>query len=526
MAVFGASSVFTTSGAFPSFPTLPAALEPVILNSFLTTSGIVLLLIAFSNQLLLKFYVGKSALTLATVMTSLGTLLIYGTSLDGSTGWAFAFLAGIIMAIGSSLMTVLWGTAFSRHEFTTIILNTTIAMVIGVVMYLVLTHWVPSPFSGIIAATLPVIASLLLWGFTPIPYYRRQEIPIFHPLPIHRLSFAVRFGIPTLIFGFSIGAIRQICVSGILPINDVTSQLVIGAAACVGVGAILATVTLSKNESHWDVIFRCLVPVIAVALLFMPQLTSDYIQVASFFMVCGYICFETLMWVFFGDIAQEFRLSPIFVFGLGRGLMEIGTIVGAGLAGFPASTNILMLGTSGSALILLFSLVVAYVLLPREREIRAIVDPNHIIATPGYHALKTQLDENERKAEIAEAGDDGVAEIDEKSRAKGRFHARCEGIADRYMLSRRETEVMFLLAKGHNAAFIQDKLCISKSTAKTHINHIYRKLDIHTQQELLNMVEDHPEEDPAEKEPLRTAAGKAARAKISGVRSDIFKPRK
>ena len=73
--------------------------------------------------------------------------------------------------------------------------------------------------------------------------------------------------------------------------------------------------------------------------------------------------------------------------------------------------------------------------------------------------------------------------------AKGRFHAQCEAIADRYLLSRRETEVMFLLAKGHNAAFIQDQLCISKSTAKTHINHIYRKLDIHTQQELLSMVE-------------------------------------
>ena len=58
---------------------------------------------------------------------------------------------------------------------------------------------------------------------------------------------------------------------------------------------------------------------------------------------------------------------------------------------------------------------------------------------------------------------------------------------------------MFLLAKGHNAAFIQDKLCISKSTAKTHINHIYRKLDIHTQQELLNMVEDrNPDGEPAE----------------------------
>ena len=35
-----------------------------------------------------------------------------------------------------------------------------------------------------------------------------------------------------------------------------------------------------------------------------------------------------------------------------------------------------------------------------------------------------------------------------------------------------------------------DELCISRSTAKTHINHIYKKLDIHTQQELLKMVED------------------------------------
>ena len=48
---------------------------------------------------------------------------------------------------------------------------------------------------------------------------------------------------------------------------------------------------------------------------------------------------------------------------------------------------------------------------------------------------------------------------------------------------------MYLLAKGHNAAYIQDSLYISRSTAKTHINHVYRKLDIHSQQELINMVE-------------------------------------
>lgn len=67
---------------------------------------------------------------------------------------------------------------------------------------------------------------------------------------------------------------------------------------------------------------------------------------------------------------------------------------------------------------------------------------------------------------------------------------RCDEIVSTYLLSEREREVLVLLAKGHNAAFIQDKLCISRSTAKTHINHIYKKLDIHTHQELLTMVED------------------------------------
>ena len=84
--------------------------------------------------------------------------------------------------------------------------------------------------------------------------------------------------------------------------------------------------------------------------------------------------------------------------------------------------------------------------------------------------------------------DDGAA--NDENRKTGWFTERCEEIANRYLLSRRETEVLFLLAKNYNAGYIQDKLCISRSTAKTHIAHIYRKLDIHTQNELINMVEE------------------------------------
>ena len=85
------------------------------------------------------------------------------------------------------------------------------------------------------------------------------------------------------------------------------------------------------------------------------------------------------------------------------------------------------------------------------------------------------------------------AESPEKARA-GRFKRKCELVANRYLLSKKETEVLFLLAKGRNAAYIQEQLYISEGTARTHMRHIYKKLDIHTQQELMDLVEGAEEE--------------------------------
>lgn len=69
------------------------------------------------------------------------------------------------------------------------------------------------------------------------------------------------------------------------------------------------------------------------------------------------------------------------------------------------------------------------------------------------------------------------------------FEARCDRIARQSELSKRESEVFKLLARGRSAGYIADALYISPSTVKTHCFRIYRKLDIHSQQELIDMVE-------------------------------------
>ena len=71
----------------------------------------------------------------------------------------------------------------------------------------------------------------------------------------------------------------------------------------------------------------------------------------------------------------------------------------------------------------------------------------------------------------------------------GRFKRRVLAVADNYLLSQRETEVLFLLAHGKNAAAIQEQLCISAGTVNTHMRHVYRKLDVHSQQELIQLID-------------------------------------
>lgn len=55
-------------------------------------------------------------------------------------------------------------------------------------------------------------------------------------------------------------------------------------------------------------------------------------------------------------------------------------------------------------------------------------------------------------------------------------------------LSRRELAVCALLAEGRANKEIADALCISENTAKTHIRHIYRKLDVRNRSEFQSHI--------------------------------------
>lgn len=65
----------------------------------------------------------------------------------------------------------------------------------------------------------------------------------------------------------------------------------------------------------------------------------------------------------------------------------------------------------------------------------------------------------------------------------------CAVIGAKHKLTERETEICAMLARGRNGQYVQDYFVVSRNTVKSHIKHIYRKLDVHSQQELIDLVE-------------------------------------
>ena len=66
--------------------------------------------------------------------------------------------------------------------------------------------------------------------------------------------------------------------------------------------------------------------------------------------------------------------------------------------------------------------------------------------------------------------------------------ACCQKLALENGLTRREAEILGLIAMGRSAKYIADELLISYNTTRTHIRHVYEKLNIHAKQELIDLV--------------------------------------
>ena len=187
--------------------------------------------------------------------------------------------------------------------------------------------------------------------------------------------------------------------------------------------------------------------------------------IANSLLLAGSDCFTILAYYVIAALGRRNVLQSLAVSAWGHFLIAVGTLGGTSL-GY-AFMGWVGRGGDDAALasaVAVFAFVAFNILVMRgfsfEATVRSIEDvPNVAHEMP------------ESKSEMDEVG------------------TRCSSAAQRFGLTVRETEVLQLLARGRNVPYIEEELVISRNTVKTHIKHIYQKLNVHSQQELIDLVE-------------------------------------
>lgn len=62
-------------------------------------------------------------------------------------------------------------------------------------------------------------------------------------------------------------------------------------------------------------------------------------------------------------------------------------------------------------------------------------------------------------------------------------------VASRFSLSKREEEIMLHLCQGRTRPYIAESLFLSENTVRSYTKSMYRKLDVHSKQELIDLVQ-------------------------------------
>lgn len=84
----------------------------------------------------------------------------------------------------------------------------------------------------------------------------------------------------------------------------------------------------------------------------------------------------------------------------------------------------------------------------------------------------------------------GMVAIDDSEEKIGlTFEQSCLVLAEKWGLTKRESEIVALMVKGRDRQVIAEKLYISDGTVKVHTRNIYQKMGIHSKQELIDLVE-------------------------------------
>lgn len=396
------------------------------------------------------------------------TLLVLGAGNEGTVGTALVTAYGIGTGVFSALFLMNFGAVLGVLSLKQSAAAIAIGYLASTVLFFAFLFF--GRFESVLfcASMGPVAAAFLFYGVSSLQIDEKQanalprqadpEDPAEHRQLLHLIC---AFGLTMLVCGVSYELSRTLYVQmGQFASSDVAPYAV--AQACIttltaigSIGVALVLIT-SKGIRGPEACYRLITTFLLAGALFLPAPmlfpnVPAYLPLAID--VGAFQCLGMGMWILIAGLCRRYQTSCLFAFGLIRAAWSAGPLVGM-LIGRWLWYGI-GLDIAGA-----FTAACMCVLLTAHM--------NNFVFTENTLARALSIMPTDRKQ---------------------RFQDRCRAVIERYGLTEREGEIMIMFAKGRNLPYVQEELCLSKSTVSTHRQHIYQKLGVHSAQEMIDLIQ-------------------------------------
>lgn len=253
---------------------------------------------------------------------------------------------------------------------------------------------------------------------------------------------------------FSSGAIR---VVGVASHDNVFIPAALGISAAVATLVFFLVRQKAKNGSSVVHFYPLALLVSATACLLLPYFAPNFRLVILGVIDVAFLFLLLCLWIESILAAKSTGISPILVVCLSSGITRFFTATGSLTGSFfridPDMQNVLLL-----------SLSIVYII-----GVTAVVISVQLWKGKGILSDK-------KTAGIVV----GISEDDIRSN---------KALITQYQLTERELDVVLLILGGRNAGSIAEALYLSENTVRTHMKRIYKKMNVHSKEEVMVIVE-------------------------------------
>lgn len=392
----------------------------------------------------------RSAYVVAGISLSISTLLMFWSIWVPETAGALGIPAVLLGGFGIGLVILLWSELYGcLNPFRVALYYSASMIVAALIIYG--CRGLLLPWLGAIVLVLPILSlTTCAAGFRSLP---PDELPQAKP---SKFSFPWKIVLLMAIYAFAYGLKESSMYQSTFGPHSAFGTLAVAAIVFVGVIA-------RGGKFDFGVIYRIALPLMVAAFLIIPNVGAVGQAVSDFCTSASYTAFSILVMLIMANLCYRYGMSAVWLFGIERGVRALFTLFGRQteqLLGAP------VLGISGSGALVsgmvIILVVAATMILFSEKELSS-------------------------RWGVSFLGEGGAVP-DRAIVKKQELANRCQELARTYGLSPREEEVLLLLAQHKTVGSIERELFIANGTAKTHIRHIYRKLDIHSRDELVDLL--------------------------------------